>query len=127
MERDAKKKKDAEDKAALSKQMEVLKKRAEELLADTKAQLVNGHAEMKGQIVEAVESAVAGLKTDLARAEGGRQHFVNSLAEAMNAVTSLRYKYQDYEDWEHVEEEYDEYDLSKRYKDDAGDREAAGV
>ena len=59
---------------------------------------------MKRQAVEAVDSAVAGLNPDLARAEGDRQHFVNSLAEAMSKVSSLRYQYEDYAEWEHEEE-----------------------
>ena len=75
---------------------------------------------MKRQAAEAVESAVVGLKTDLARAEGDRQHFVNSLVEAMNEVSSLRHKYEDYEDWEQEEEEYDDDDLDKWYKDGTG-------
>ena len=63
----------------------MLKKREEELLADMKAHLVRDHTEMKRQTVEAVESAVVGLKSDLARAEGDRQHFATSLAQSMNA------------------------------------------
>ena len=41
--------------------------------------LVKGRAEMQKQTVEAAEGAVAGLKADLAPAEGDRQHFVNHL------------------------------------------------
>ena len=97
----------------------MLKKREEELLRDTKAQLVKGHAEMKRQTVEVVEAAVVGLKTDVARAEGDRQHFASSLVDAMNEVTSLRNKYADYDEWEQ-DEEYDDDDLDKWYKDGAG-------
>ena len=67
----------------------MLKKREEELLAEMKIQLHKWHAEMKKQTVEAVEAAVAGSKADLARADSG-QHFVNSLAEAMNDMPQLR-------------------------------------
>ena len=73
------------------------KTREAELLADMKAQFVKGHAEMKRQTVEAVESAVVGLKTDLARAEGVCQRRASFLADAMNAVSSLRHKYADNE------------------------------
>ena len=97
----------------------MLKKREEELLRDTKAQLVKGHAEMKRQTVEVVEAAVVGLKTDVARAEGDRQHFASSLVDAMNEVTSLRNKYADYDEWEQ-DEEYDDDALDKWYKDGAG-------
>ena len=78
----------------------MLKKCEEELLADMQAQLVRGHAAMKRQTCEAVESADAGLKSGLARAEGDRQHFVASLAQSMNEVTALRSKYEDYDEWE---------------------------
>ena len=54
----------------------MLKTREEELLADMKAQIVRGHAD-----VEAVESAVVGLRTELTRAECDRQHFATSLAQ----------------------------------------------
>ena len=50
--------------------------------------LVKGRAEMQKQTVEAAEGAVAGLKADLAPAEGDRQHFVNSLADAMHIFLS---------------------------------------
>ena len=51
------------------------------------------------QAAEAVVSAVAGLKTDLARVAGDRQYFVNSLAEALHEISSLRRKDKDYDDW----------------------------
>ena len=51
-----------------------------------KTQLIMGHVEMKRQTAEEVKSAVVGLKTDLARAECDRQHFVNSVAKALNDV-----------------------------------------
>ena len=54
--------------------------------------------EMKRQIAEAFESAGVRLKNDLARAKGDRQHFVNSLAEALHEISSLRRKDKDYDD-----------------------------
>ena len=68
----------------------LLRKREDELLADMKTQFPKGHAEMQRQIGEAVESAGTGLKADLARAEGDRQCFVNSIAEAMQIEPDIR-------------------------------------
>ena len=90
----------------------LLKGREDELLADMKTQLVKGHVEMMSQSAEAVGFAVTGLTADIARAEGDGQHFLNSLAEALNEIWSLRYKYEDEEDWEHEEEQDHGDDLS---------------
>ena len=48
---------------------------------------------MDRQTAEAVEATVAGLKADLARATWDRQQFVNSLADPMNEISQLRFKY----------------------------------
>ena len=90
------------------------------------AGLVRGHAEMRKQTAEAVESAVVGLKAELTRAEGDRQHFATSLANTMNEVTALRNKHEDFGDWEEGEE-YEDDDVDKCYKDDTGYTAAKGV
>ena len=96
-------------------------------LADAKIQLGKGHAEMKKQTAEAVETAVARLKADIARVERDRQHFVSSLADAMNEITHLRNNYKDYDECEGEKEEFECYELDKWYKDDTKYREATGV
>ena len=78
---------------------------------DTFAQGARG--DEKKQTVKAVEAAVAGLKVDTARVEGDRQHFVSSLADAMNEISHLTSKYKGFEQWEGEEEDDEGDDLSK--------------
>ena len=78
-----------DEKVRLKQERAVLfHRREDELLLDMQLHLVKGRAEMQKQTVEAAEGAVAGLKADLAPAEGDRQHFVNSLADAMHIFLS---------------------------------------
>ena len=60
-----------------------------------KTQLIKGHAELRKLTAESVEKAVASSKTELKEATEVRQHFVESLVDAMNGITFLRNKYED--------------------------------
>ena len=57
---------------------------------------------MRKQTAGSVETAVAGIKAEMKEISVDRQHFVASLADAMNEVTSLRHKCGDYEEMERV-------------------------
>ena len=81
---------------------------------------------MKRQTAEAVESAFVGLRAELTRAEGDRQHMAISLDQSMNEVTALRNKYEDYEDWDEGDD-YEEDDVDKWCRDDTGYTAAKGV
>ena len=62
-----------DEKVRLKQERAVLfERREDELLLDMQLHLVKGRAEMQKQTVEAAEGAVAGLKADLACAEGDR-------------------------------------------------------
>ena len=56
-------------------------------MSQMKVQLVMGHAEMKQLAQESVESSMAGLRAEVKEVKDDRQHFVDSLAQAMNKYT----------------------------------------
>ena len=78
----------------------LLKKREDELITDMRQQLVQGHADMRRQTVEVVESSLSEHSADITSLEHDNQHFVNALAESTNEVTRLRDKHQDLGEWD---------------------------
>ena len=59
----------------------MLKKREEDLVADMRKQLSIGYSDMCKKTSEAVETARAEHRKEIARLEDDRPHFVNELAE----------------------------------------------
>ena len=82
---------------------------------------------MRKQTAGSVETAVAGIKAEMKEISVDRQHFVASLADAMNEVTSLRHKCGDYEEWEQGEEGHAGGDLDAWSEVEEDYTEAAGV
>ena len=65
----------------------LLKKREDELITDMRQQFVKGHAEMRRQTAEVVESSLSEHRAEITCLEQDKQLFVNALAEYMNEVT----------------------------------------
>ena len=76
-------------------------------MTDMRKQLAKGHADMRRQTAEDVESSLPEHRAEITRLEEYRQHFVDALVEAMNEVTRLRNKRQYYGEWDD-NEEYEE-------------------
>jgi hypothetical protein len=68
----------------------MLKKREDELIVDMRNQLVNGHAEVRRQTAQDVESSIFEHRAEITRLEEDRQQVVNSLADSMNEVARSR-------------------------------------
>ena len=70
---------------------------------------------------------MAALRAETKDVTDDRQHFVDSLAQAMNEITHLRNKYDVFEEWAGEEEEWQDDDLEAWYEVDDAHVDAAGV
>ena len=90
----------------------LLKKREDELLEDMQTQQYGGHAEIRRQTAEGVQSVAVGLKSEITRLEDDHQQVVSSFAEAMNEIYNLRWTCAGLDEWTGEEGPEEADDLS---------------